>query len=83
MTVTASRSYDLAPSSPLPALTTSSIDLPAKMDSDPYKSGWDKGFSQNDIKVLMKYKLPRPSLVLEAIKNGQVDYEYYKNVLVK
>lgn len=53
------------------------------MDSDPYKSGWDKGFSQNDIKVLMKYKLPRPSLVLEAIKNGQVDYEYYKKVLVK
>lgn len=45
---------DHALSSPLPALTALYNDQPAKMDSDPYRSELDKGFSQDDIKVLMK-----------------------------
>lgn len=72
----------------LPAPTTSRsttlpIDKPAKMYSDPYKFDLDKGFSQDDIKVLMKYKLPPPSQILESIKNGELDFESYKKVLVK
>ena len=43
---------------------------------DPYKSDLDKGFSQDDIKVLMKCKLPPPSQISE--QNGELDFETYQ-----
>ena len=51
-----------------------------------YESNLDKGFNDEEIEILMEYKLIPPSSLLEFIKNGKLtfnDYDYMVGKVIK
>lgn len=51
------------------------------MEPDIYKSNLDKGFSKDEIQILMKYNLAPPSEILQVYMNKAIDMDKYYSEL--
>lgn len=51
------------------------------MEPDIYKSNLNKGFSKDEIQILMKYNLAPPSEILQVYMNKAIDMDKYYSEL--